>query len=381
MIVLRNTVLAAVAAVLIMAAPATAADYAEEYIGGCCYETLEPGDRVEQYLDVKNVGTKTWFREGAIPVRLGASNPMDRSSPFFTDGDWISPARMTGLDALTVEPGQPGRFTWIATAPQAVGTYDEFFAPLAETITWMNPGNVYFFKYTVIPAQAPTVRITGSPARISRGGAITVSADATDNRKVAAVTFAVGTQSVTVTAPTQGTSGYAATLSSQELAPGTHSVQVKATDPGGRESSALAAFEVYEPPPPVSTSTRLSPFQPVFTTRSGRGGRLGTLYAIGPVTGLRPGARLSVVCTSGCVRRLSATRTASGAGRAKVTLRRPQRLLRTTRIELRQSVSGYVTRFQRYRFRRTSAGTFGRFERAGCLASEKPRQVVRCPAP
>jgi hypothetical protein len=63
----------------------------------------------------------------------------------------------------------------------------------------------------------------------------------------------------------------------------------------------------------------------------------------------------------------------------RITLKRPLRLLRTTLIELRASLSGYVTRFQRYRFRATKNGTFARFVSAGCLAREKPRTVVRCP--
>jgi hypothetical protein len=373
--------LATIAAALVMATPA-AATYAAQIVSYCCSMTLEPGDTAEQFFAMRNTGTDTWYREGAIPVRLGSSNPMDRSSAFYTAGDWISPGRPTGLDSLTTEPGQVGRFTWIATAPQQVGSYAEYYAPLAEGVTWMGPGTDLFLSYQVIPAQAPTVRITASPARVKRGDAIAVSADVTDNRGVSRVTFGVGSQVVTATAPAQGASGYAATLNSNELTSGTQSVQVRAYDLGGRASSASSAFEVYEPPPtsgPPAPATRLAPFTPLFTTRSGHGARLGTLYGLGGVVGLRARSRVRLVCVGGCVRRLSAVGTASARGRLRLTLKRPLRLARGTRIELRVSLGGYVTRFQRYRFRRTRTGTLGRFVSSGCLATEKPRLVIRCP--
>src|SRR3978361_1097759 len=66
------------------------------------YDTLETGDKAIQFSELKNAGDKTWFRDGAIPVRLGSSDPFDRASPFFTDGDWISPARGNGLHRGTI---------------------------------------------------------------------------------------------------------------------------------------------------------------------------------------------------------------------------------------------------------------------------------------
>ena len=362
----------------VTATPASAV-YASTFVDQCCYLTLEPGDRAEQFLALRNTGDQVWYRGGAIPVRLGASNPHDRSSPFFTAGDWISPGRPTDLDEVSVAPGEVGRFTWIATAPTTPGVYTEYYNALAEGVDWIPPDNGLYLVYTVIAAQAPVLRITASPARVRRGDAITVSADATDNRAVAKVTFSVGTQAVTVEKPTQGTSGYTATLNSADLGAGTQSVKVTAVDVGGRESSALSAFEVYEAPVVIGPSTRLGPFTPLFATRTARG-RLGSLIGLGEVRGLRAGSQLRIVCTRACVRRLNITRTASSSGRVRaVTFRRAQRLLRRTLIELRSSAPGYVTRFQRYRFRRTRTATLARFVSSGCLASEKPRVVRRCP--
>jgi hypothetical protein len=373
---------AAVAATIGVAAAPASATYVPELVSFCCYMTLEPGDTAENYYEMRNVGTDIWYRDGAIPVRIGATNPMDRSSAFFTPGDWISPSRLTNLDQARTDPGQVGRFTWIVTAPQQVGEYTEFFGPLAESQVWMSPADQYFLKYTVIPAQAPVVRITALPARIRRGDPFPVSVDATDNRGVARVTFGVGTQTVTLDKPTQGTSGFTATLNSGELGSGTNSVSVRAFDLGGRETATVSAFEVYEPPPPPpppADPRRLNAFSPYFATRAGRNGRLGTLIGLGDVRGLKPGARLRLVCTKGCVRRTNESRVANSRGRVRLTLRRVLPLLSRTRIELRESLAGHITRFQRYRLRRTRTATLARFVNAGCLATEKPRVVTPCP--
>jgi Bacterial Ig domain len=376
---LGRLVLAAVCAAagaLTTAAPASAV-YEAAFVDQCCYLTLEQGDTAEQFLVFKNTGTETWYRDGAIPVRIGVTNPMERESPFYTAGDWLSTQRPTGLDTASVAPGENGRFTWITTAPQATGTYREGYSPLAELINWMAQGTFVYLDYTVIAAQAPTVKFTATPARVKRGDSFTASVDATDNRSVAKVVFSAGSQEVTVSAPTQGNSGYTATLSSAALGSGTNSVRARAYDPGGRVSEATSAFEVYEGPPP--TTTRLSAFTPYFATKTGRRGRLGTLIGLGDVAGLRPGSRLRIVCTKGCVRRVNESRKATSRGRVRLTLRRPLPLLARTRIELRETMPGFVTRFQRYRMRRTRRATLARFVNAGCLSSEKPRTVARCP--
>ena len=208
---------AAAAATLLAAAPPASATYAAQLVSACCYATLEPGDTLENYYSMRNTGDETWYRDGAIPVRVGTGVPRNHASPFYTAGDWINSGRPTGLDSEKTLPGEVGRFTWIATAPQQVGDYTEYYEPVAEFVTWMAPEGSLYFKYTIIPAQAPTLRITAVPARVKRGDAITVSADATDNRGISRVTFATGTQVVNVTAPTAGTSGYTATLNSSEL--------------------------------------------------------------------------------------------------------------------------------------------------------------------
>ena len=368
------------------AAPAAAqtAEYNQELVSFCCYMTLEPGDTAEQFLRLKNIGTKTWFPGGAQPVRIGTSNPNDRTSPFYNPADWLprSPHRPTAVDQASVAPGQVGTFTWVTKAPPQPGFYREHYAPVAEGVTWMAPTAQYWIEYTVIPAQAPVLAITGAPTRVQRGAPIAVAATATDNRAVSRVTFSAGTQTVTVTAPTPGTSGYSAQLSSAELGAGVHNVLVRAYDVGGRESSAVAPIQVYEPPPPaivLPPPTRLAPFKPLFVTRAGRGRRLGTFNGVGDVVGARRGATLRLVCVRGCSRRLRVVRRVPPRGALKIRVR-ALRLRRSTRIELQLSAHGFFTRYQRYRFRRRPEGTRAVRVSSGCLSRRVPRRVMRCPA-
>jgi hypothetical protein len=376
--------IAATLAAGVVAAPVAAqtAEYNQKLDKFCCYMTLEPGDTAEQFLSFTNTGTKSWFPVGAVPVRLGTSNPIDRSSPFYNVADWLAPNRLTVLDQPEVPPGKIGSFTWILKAPAQPGSYREYYAPVADGVTWMAPTSMYFLDYTVIPAQAPVLKITGAPARVRRGDPIIVTADATDNRGVARVTFTVATTTVTAPAPIQGTSGYGAVLSSAALGAGTQHVLVRAYDQGGRESSAVSALEVYEAPSPVAPSgarTRLRSFKPLFATRAGSGRSLGTFNGIGDVVGARRGGILRVLCVQGCVRPLKVARRVPQRGSLRITLARPLPLRRSTRVELQLTAPGFVTRYQRYRFVRKPEGTLAEQVSAGCLARKKPRRTTSCP--
>lgn len=374
----------AAVATMMTAAPAAAqtAEYNQQIVSWCCYMTLEPGDTAEQVMRFRNTGTKTWFRAGEVPVKLGTSNPFDRTSPFFNQPDWLAPHRPTALDQASVAPGQIGTFTWVTKAPPQPGSYREHYAPVAEGVTWMAPTATHFLNYTVLPAKAPAVAIASSPPVVQRGAPIVVAAEATDNRAVDRVTFSAGTQTISVAAPTHGTSGYSAALSSAELGAGVHNVLVRAYDVGGREASAVAAVQVYEAPPPavvVPPPTRLAPFRPLFVTRAGRGQRLGTFNGVGDVVGARRGATLRIVCVRGCTRRLKVVRRVPRRGSLKIRLRPGLRLRASTRLELQLSAPGFVTRYQRYRFRRRPEGTRAAKVAAGCLSRRVPRRTTRCP--
>ncbi len=92
-------------------------------------------------LSFKNTGTATWTNTSSNQVRLGCSNPQDRSSLFY-DYDWLGPNRPAVLNESSVPPGGTGTFTFKLKPAVAPGTYNEYFAPLAEGETWMNTNAV-----------------------------------------------------------------------------------------------------------------------------------------------------------------------------------------------------------------------------------------------
>jgi len=107
--------------------------------------TLPPGQQATCWVEYNNIGSETWYQGGANPVRLGTSNPQDRSSVFYTAGNWIGANRPSGLDQSSVAPGGVGRFTFIMTGP--IGNYgykQEYWRLVAESKAWFGYNGVWF---------------------------------------------------------------------------------------------------------------------------------------------------------------------------------------------------------------------------------------------
>ena len=162
----------------------------------------------------------------------------------------------------------------------------------------MAQGTYVYLDYTVIAAQAPTVRFTATPARVE-AGQLGASVDVTDNRSVARVVFSVDRRRSRSHAY-PGTSGYSATLSAAGLGAGTNTCAGSRVPPRrARVGGLLGVREVYEGPPVIANPTRLGAFTPYFATKRGCWGRLGTLIGLGDVAGPRPGSRILICCTEG----------------------------------------------------------------------------------
>jgi hypothetical protein len=113
-------------------------------------EGIQPGQIFTMRIFVQNTGNIPWFSEGSgcnsiAIVHLGTEKDRDRASPFYTalpnpdasiTNSWISPARIK-MDNLRVSPLQIGSFTITAKAPDQAGIYREFYAPVAEGVSWM----------------------------------------------------------------------------------------------------------------------------------------------------------------------------------------------------------------------------------------------------
>ncbi|MDP2661509.1 MAG: S8 family serine peptidase, partial [Dehalococcoidia bacterium] len=102
-------------------------NYAAQFAGQSFPASMAGGQTFAASVDVKNTGGATWFQGGPNPVRLGASEPLDRASPFYTAGNWPNASRPAALSQSSVAPGQVGRFAFVLTAPAQGGTFTEHF--------------------------------------------------------------------------------------------------------------------------------------------------------------------------------------------------------------------------------------------------------------
>ncbi len=114
---------------------------------GANLAALSPGQTVFIGLTAKNTGTATWFNSGPYPMDLATSRPIDRISKFQAVG-WLAPQRPARMKEAFVASGQTATFEFNYTAPAQVGTYFEYFNPVAEAITHLNDIGMYF--YTVV---------------------------------------------------------------------------------------------------------------------------------------------------------------------------------------------------------------------------------------
>jgi hypothetical protein len=221
--------------------------YEAQYISESPYLTLESGETGRSSFTARNIGTGTWDPSF---VRLGTTNPRERASAMYDAAHWVLPTRPTVLDQPSVAPGQDGSFTFFVHAPEvnAVTVTDEYFAPVADGYAWMEndangwPPNGVFLRYTIVPRQPPSSRITSSPDRVGQGQPIEVAAEASDNVRIARVAFSVDGRELA----SDATAPYAASLPSGGLSVGRHTVEARAYDGAGQQATATANVEVLD---------------------------------------------------------------------------------------------------------------------------------------
>jgi hypothetical protein len=97
--------------------------------------TMNEGEVVPSYIELKNVGSKSWDSK----TFLATTQPRDRKSPF-ADASWVSEDRLAGVVG-SVPPGGTYKFEFNLAAPSKAGTYDEFFGVVQEGVAWFSdPG-------------------------------------------------------------------------------------------------------------------------------------------------------------------------------------------------------------------------------------------------
>ena len=94
-------------------------------------------------LGFKNIGAKTWKRDGANYLSLYATEEekKERNSAFF-DTRWISRSHVVILRETEVKPGEVGHFRFDIRAPQTPGSFQEQFTLASENTAWINGGSV-----------------------------------------------------------------------------------------------------------------------------------------------------------------------------------------------------------------------------------------------
>jgi hypothetical protein len=122
--------------------------FGANYVDQSAPSDMVSGQEAVVYFEFKNESNITW---GLNDTRLGTADPMDRDSPFFVDGNWMSPSRATGADHSNYAPGAVGRFTFAIKAPAVdqPTTYTESFQLVQEGVQWFGP--VVSMTITVTP--------------------------------------------------------------------------------------------------------------------------------------------------------------------------------------------------------------------------------------
>jgi MYXO-CTERM domain-containing protein len=121
-------------------APSGAAPYAAAYVSqsfplATTALAMVSGQTIPSYIELKNVGTKTWDSN----TRIGTTEPRDRTSAF-ADSSWVGPNRPAAVTG-TVPPGSTYKFKFDLHAPAKTGTFYEHFGVVEEGVAWFSdPG-------------------------------------------------------------------------------------------------------------------------------------------------------------------------------------------------------------------------------------------------
>ncbi|HPH78933.1 MAG TPA: hypothetical protein PLH65_02515, partial [bacterium] len=150
--------------------------YSSKWKAQSDYIQLKPGETKDVWVEFENTGQATWYQNGDYAVRLGTSNPIDRTSLFVGD-DWINDHRLKMVQA-NVQTGEVAKFSFQIKAPNEVGTYKEYFRPVAENVAWLNDDGVFWQVEVVDNDSNDSDSDNGNVPEINSGAA-KVSSDGT----------------------------------------------------------------------------------------------------------------------------------------------------------------------------------------------------------
>lgn len=161
-------------------------DYHAAFIGQNSYPTLRVGACYQFVIQFRNTGRATWYRG---VVNLATDRPRDRVPGFIREdrcqgqpSGWISPNRVT-LRENSVSPGGVGTFVfWYTVTPDhAVGTFPEYFRPIADGVTWMEDCGCYW-DVRVAPSPTLQAAVPNSPSSQAPASRLPDTCDSDQNR-------------------------------------------------------------------------------------------------------------------------------------------------------------------------------------------------------
>jgi hypothetical protein len=103
---------------------------------------VHSGERLYVELTVQNIGSATWYNNGANPLDLGTVDPQNTTTSF-CDTTWMSCDRPATLSESSVAPGGTGHFYFYIAVPNDPGVHKQYFEPVAEGQSWMSNGSNY----------------------------------------------------------------------------------------------------------------------------------------------------------------------------------------------------------------------------------------------
>jgi len=159
-------------------------DYQAEEVSRSFSDSLkmDPGKGITVWIDFKNTGLKTWYKDDKNFLAVNVTNPTGRYS-FFQHKFWPKYYRPAKLMNDRVYPGEVGRFRFALQAPDRIGHYTEDFNLVAENHSFIK-GGLFSMSITVgepyIPpavapiANEPLVRVglynTTEPTQVTASG-------------------------------------------------------------------------------------------------------------------------------------------------------------------------------------------------------------------
>lgn len=108
------------------------------------------GGRVYAVIKIRNIGTVQWNKTGNNTVRFGTIRPLERSSPF-CDPSWPSCTRPAIMVENSVAPNETATFEFWLKAPNQGGTFNEYFGPVVEGVSWMRDIGLFYQLHTQLP--------------------------------------------------------------------------------------------------------------------------------------------------------------------------------------------------------------------------------------